>query len=480
MRKERSERYRSASELADDIDNFLNGAPLIAGPPSNIYIMKKFARRHRAPVIGLAAVLAVLIAGVVVSTFFAIGQARARRETQYFANFLMNDVLGSAKEARVGEATISYVLDAASEKLEVKFDDRPLVRAAIHQKLGSIYGDTGELEKGEQQYLQAIRIYQTHLGDEHPYTRAAWNGIGWNVYEEQGRYHDMERIWTGGKPGNGLAIAYYYLGKYEEAASIFEQTLERHGDKPGSESFRAPRHVVNNLARVYTAQGRYEEAEKLFDKMRILDANPRDAGRYIAELANLYREQGRYSKAQSLLDRTLEALRRERGGEHYFTLMSMQVLACLYIDQGRYEEAEVLLNEAIPTARGRLREHHPLTLRFVNARAVLHTKQGEYNDAEPLFKQALEGRRSELGDDHPETLQTINDLGILRREQGRYKEAETLITEAFEKRTAKLGPDHPQTQESLNLLIDLCKTLHQPEEAEKWREKLPQRNDPEE
>jgi non-specific serine/threonine protein kinase/serine/threonine-protein kinase len=35
MRKERAERYRSASELADDIENYLNGAPLVAGPPSS-------------------------------------------------------------------------------------------------------------------------------------------------------------------------------------------------------------------------------------------------------------------------------------------------------------------------------------------------------------------------------------------------------------------------------------------------------------
>ena len=37
MRKDRAERYRSASEMADDIDNYLNGAPLIAGPPSAGY-----------------------------------------------------------------------------------------------------------------------------------------------------------------------------------------------------------------------------------------------------------------------------------------------------------------------------------------------------------------------------------------------------------------------------------------------------------
>ena len=36
MRKERSQRYRSALELADDIENYMEGDPLIAGPPSTV------------------------------------------------------------------------------------------------------------------------------------------------------------------------------------------------------------------------------------------------------------------------------------------------------------------------------------------------------------------------------------------------------------------------------------------------------------
>jgi serine/threonine protein kinase len=78
MRKERSERYRSAAELADDIENYLKGDPLIAGPPSTLYRARKFMRRHKALVTGVAAVLAVLLAGVFISTIFAIKADRAR------------------------------------------------------------------------------------------------------------------------------------------------------------------------------------------------------------------------------------------------------------------------------------------------------------------------------------------------------------------------------------------------------------------
>jgi len=41
MRKDRTERYRSASELADDIDNYLHFRPLIAGPQTTTYRIRK-------------------------------------------------------------------------------------------------------------------------------------------------------------------------------------------------------------------------------------------------------------------------------------------------------------------------------------------------------------------------------------------------------------------------------------------------------
>ncbi|MCP4710960.1 MAG: protein kinase, partial [Planctomycetes bacterium] len=64
MRKERQGRYNSASEFADDIKNYLDGLPLIAGPETANYLIKKFVRRNRSLVSGVAAVLVVLVAGI--------------------------------------------------------------------------------------------------------------------------------------------------------------------------------------------------------------------------------------------------------------------------------------------------------------------------------------------------------------------------------------------------------------------------------
>ncbi|MHC4205935.1 MAG: protein kinase domain-containing protein, partial [Planctomycetota bacterium] len=79
MRKERTCRYRSAAEFADDIQNYLKGVPLIAGPESAVYRVNKFLRRNKGIFTGLTAVASVLVLGALVSTWQAIIATRAKQ-----------------------------------------------------------------------------------------------------------------------------------------------------------------------------------------------------------------------------------------------------------------------------------------------------------------------------------------------------------------------------------------------------------------
>ncbi|MFC1792770.1 protein kinase [Planctomycetota bacterium] len=84
MRKDRARRYRSASELADDIRNYLVGAPLIAGPETAAYRVKKFIHKHAGSVATVALVAVAIVLGLVVSTamYFAAEEARAKETTE--------------------------------------------------------------------------------------------------------------------------------------------------------------------------------------------------------------------------------------------------------------------------------------------------------------------------------------------------------------------------------------------------------------
>ena len=488
MRKERTRRYRSASELADDIRNYLKGAPLIAGPESTMYQIKKFVKRNRALVTGVAAVLVVLIAGAVVSMLFAIKSERALAEAQAVADFLKNDVLISVgpDKTKGKDVTVRYVLDAASENLEGRFKDQPLVEASIRDTLGRTYRALGEATKAEQHYLRAIQIHRLNLGQEHPDTLGAMDRLGW-VYWDQGRYHDMERLFTRIlqirqrvhrvdpllRAMNGLAYSYWCLGRYKDAELLYDKILQIVRRELGEENVPDLVFYRCNLACAYWKQGRYEEAERLFVETLKTAEWPEQRSHHefyhTSRMADMYREQGRYDKAEPIFVKTLETQRLVLGNKHVWTLLSMYGLARLYTAQDRYEKAEDLFTEILEIAPIQLGEEHPDTLGFMNGFAVLLTKQKRYDEAEPLFIKALDGRRQKLDEEHPATLESKNDLAVLYKEQARYDKAEPLLLEAVNGRKQRLGEKHPNTLDSMNNLIELYEAWGKPEKAEQWR-----------
>ena len=100
MRKERDQRYASPNDLAADVRNYLSGLPLVAAPESKAYKVRKFVRRNRALVYAGVAVAASLAIGAVVSTVFAIAEARQRE---------------IAEQAAIAEKAARDQADAAAE-----------------------------------------------------------------------------------------------------------------------------------------------------------------------------------------------------------------------------------------------------------------------------------------------------------------------------------------------------------------------------
>jgi serine/threonine protein kinase/Tfp pilus assembly protein PilF len=494
MRKERAERYRSASELADDIENYLKGVPLLAGPPSTMYQLKKFTGRHRALVTGLAAVLLVLGGGVAVSTLLAIGQARARAEAQTIGDFLRINVLEAVDPwAKGRETTFIEVLDALSENIESKLGALPLAEASIRYSLGRTYRHLGELKTAEQHFERALQISLEQHGQKHQFTLDMMNGLAF-VYYFEGCYDKAEQLFARQMelsrqvsdeqhpdlPAgmSGLAIVYIAQGRYNEAELLLKTTRDHRIRILGKEHTWTLG-TMNSLAVVYRNKGQYNKAEELLTRTleierRVLSEQHRFTLNTMQELAVLWREQSRYDQAEQLLVKVLQVRRSVRGEEHPYVLSSMNELAILYSDQARYRDAEALFADALDIGRRILGDDHPDTLVSMNGLAVLHRKQKQYDQAEQLFAKAIEGRHSRLGEDHPATLESKHDLAMLYKEQGDYDKAEPLLLEAVEGRRLKLGDTHPHTIESWNNLIDLYEAWNKSEKAKEWRAKLSQ------
>jgi len=482
MRKERSQRYRSASELSDDINNYLKGEPLMAGPLTSGYKLKKFIRRHKALVGCIAAVLIVSIAGTIVSVSFALGQSRALSQTNLVKEYLYYGILKPISNQREQELSAHDILDAAVENLGMnfnsgQFNNHPEIEAQIRSLLGDTYlWGLKDYDAAVRQFELSRRISQERLGIKHKGS----NSLGM-AYLKQGRCEEaaaelevvLNRFRSSGKVeqwhdliwGN-LATIYIAQGKYEEAGQVMIESNSRLGrDRP-----------FEYLGWMYKAQGRYEEAEK--ELLKALDIRKRKGESTVNAmtcLAWLYIDINRYSDANDLLIKVIDIERKNSSKHAKFNMMKgMRILAELRTRQGDFEEAERLFRKVFEdittdSYRGIMEK-----LNTTHDYGILRRLQKKYNEAEYLLRQALDGRKFRLGpDDHPECLVCMHELAVLYKEQERYEEAEKYLLEAVEGRRLKLGDTHPHTIESLNTLIDLYEAWNKPEKGNKWRTKLP-------
>ena len=83
LEKDRARRYVTANALAVDLQRHLKNEPVVARPPSRIYVFQKTVRRHKVAFAAAAAVMIVLAAGVLVSSLEAVHARRAELQTRH-------------------------------------------------------------------------------------------------------------------------------------------------------------------------------------------------------------------------------------------------------------------------------------------------------------------------------------------------------------------------------------------------------------
>jgi serine/threonine protein kinase/WD40 repeat protein len=86
LEKDPVRRYETANELALDLRRYLADEPVVAGPPSTGYRLRKFLRRNRRPVLAASLVLLALVGGFIGTTWGLVRATDARgvaeRETE--------------------------------------------------------------------------------------------------------------------------------------------------------------------------------------------------------------------------------------------------------------------------------------------------------------------------------------------------------------------------------------------------------------
>lgn len=79
LHKDRTQRYATAAALAGDLERYLHGEPIEAGPPSQMYRLRKLCARHRVAASALAVAFVTAVLAAVFSAHQAVVATRATR-----------------------------------------------------------------------------------------------------------------------------------------------------------------------------------------------------------------------------------------------------------------------------------------------------------------------------------------------------------------------------------------------------------------
>jgi tetratricopeptide (TPR) repeat protein len=183
LEKDPPRRYLTAAELAADIRRHLRHEPIRARPPSALYQLSKFARRHKALVLTTAGFLILLLGAGAVTAWQAIQLARAERDQavqQAHRSQQVHDALGRAvrlrEEARTGRGGADGWAEALAEarRAEALAGEGPL-EPGLAEEVAYLVRELDEEGKDRRLVaeLDAIRMRQAEVKEEQFDMRAA-------------------------------------------------------------------------------------------------------------------------------------------------------------------------------------------------------------------------------------------------------------------------------------------------------------------
>jgi serine/threonine protein kinase len=313
LEKERSRRYETANGLARDIERYLADEPVVAGPPSAAYRLKKFVKRHKGRVVAAGLVLLALVAGMAGTTWGMIGAEQARQ---------------AEAERAEGERLAKLDAQKATEA-ETKAKVKAQEAAAAEKKANEL------TQKRLQQIEKGIEILTSVFHDLDPRSEEK-ESVSLRVLLGK-RLGEAVQELEGEAVGDSVVVARLQgwlgnslreLGHYDLAVTVLtkaRQTLEASLGAEHSDTL----HTKGNLALLYQSQGEYTAAETLHkDVLEVrtakLGADHPSTLTTKNNLALLYRLQAKYASAETLYKQVLEARTAKQGANHPDTLTTRE------------------------------------------------------------------------------------------------------------------------------------------------------------
>lgn len=470
MCRDRTGRYSSAAELAQELRRFLDDQPLQAVPTGRRYVLGKYLRRNRLAVGAAAAVALAVLAGLGLS-LYGLQQAREQRALAERRSADLERVAAFQQAMLEGIDIEAMGVELAAGLREQLMAANPSRSAEVERLLGQASPpDLARRLLGKQLLAGAERAIESDFADQSLLAADLHEAVG-DVYSALALNADAERAFkavvdrraAGLGPGHPAtldarrkqAAAQGNRGDLAGALATFEAIApEVAGMGAGSD---LPVELELNIAGVLVGLGRLPEArdrqQALYDGL--LAARGPDDPQSMSVLNNLaisHARTGDQPRALGILEDLYPRRARLLGPEHEDTLATMANLAILRVMSGDIDGAMQMQRELADIFARKLGREHPTTLNqrnnlgnMINDLANREDDPALRAEAIAITREVLEARERVLGPSSRDVLRSRLNLSAMLAQDKRFDEALVLEHEVIEGRRALLGPDHPDT-----------------------------------
>ena len=478
LEKEPARRYAGARELAADLWRFKRQEPVLAGPPSSMYRLRKLVRRHRGLLTAVALVNIALVAGLVAAWLAkldadeqrALAETRGTRlavevESLEEVNAFISRLLSAANPRYADDPNvrIADVLDRAARELEADAPGRPEVEASIRATLGESFLGIGRQREAMSHLVRAKDLLEAAGRRDVAYAAvirslaAAHRELGHldKAEAHAGLYADLVAENDGSQAArDGAVIEQLYVvrdrGLAAQVEAQAQALLDRTPAVDGSVAHFARDLLVESLMR----QGRLEEAlpiaEAQVEAAGAAREHPRPKQMYaVIRVGGIHRQLDRPADARRWFERAVELSREVYGDDSPFVRWTEALLGTVIAELGEAAHGAELLQRYVDDRirAGSGRGLSCLSMR--NNLAVAWLDAGERDRARQVLDASL--RDQDLGEAHSIRQDTRCLLADLCAGDGDWESALEHIEQVL---TAVENDPTEQHAFSLNKLID--------------------------
>ncbi len=189
LEKSLPRRYGTAKELSDELKRFAEGRPILARPIGRVAKVWRWCRRQPMVASLLAAVFLSLVAGISVSSFYAIKESKERKEQERQKN-IANEATRQAESAR----------DEKEIQAEIAEQERDKAKASETKTRRNLYvSDAARVEElvKESNLVRAKTLLERHIptsADEEDLRGFDWYYHWRQVSQQKARFDFMKPV----------------------------------------------------------------------------------------------------------------------------------------------------------------------------------------------------------------------------------------------------------------------------------------------